>query len=326
VPPPFPGTRAVGINGGANVEYCIIENQVNMPSSGVGAGGAILNSSGTIQNNIIRNNHAEGGSAFYGCSGLISNNVIYNNTSVAIGACSGKIYNNTLYNNISGFAQCEGEIANNIFWWDDSNEHISIGGSSSIPNYCLIKGYTGPGNGNIDADPKFVDPENFDFRLQTDSPAIDAGGTSPTLEVKADFNGVQRGLKSKAVTGGDGSGVDIGAHEFIPKPVAVWLPNGGPDDILTGDTIDVAWQMEVETAGTTVGLQLFRDGTPLTDFGPFDSATSTGLTQVVLTDATVTNDAYFIRGTSALNLSLTGATAYFTVTGPNATVHWFDYR
>jgi hypothetical protein len=32
-----------------------------------------------------------------------------------------------------------------------------------------------PGEGNIDEDPMFVDPENLDFRLRKDSPCIDAG-------------------------------------------------------------------------------------------------------------------------------------------------------
>jgi hypothetical protein len=222
--------------------------------------------------------------------------------------------NNTLYDNGGGFSQCNGEITNNIVWTKFDGLIGII--SSSTPNYCLIKGYSGPGTGNLNADPKFVDPENFDLRLQADSPAIDAGKAS--AEIKADFKGIQRGLKGVAPLRGDGSNVDVGAHEFIPKPIGLWLPDGGPDDIRTGDAIDVAWQMEVETAGTTVGLRLFRDGVPLTDFGQFSSGTSTGLTQVVLTDAALTSDRYYILGASALNPFLSSRTAQFAVTAPNA--------
>ena len=56
---------------------------------------------------------------------------------------------------------------------------------------------------NLEVDPGFVDPESFDFRLQGDSPAIDAGisDRSPGF----DFTGMPR---SK------GAEVDIGAYEL----------------------------------------------------------------------------------------------------------------
>jgi hypothetical protein len=316
-PLPIQGFRAIGINGSANVEYCIIENQVNMPEGSIGTGGAIANCNGTIQNNIIRNNRAHYGAAAYGCGGVIRNNVLYGNgwTNGTLSACSAKIINNTLFHGGS-LLSCQGEIVNNIIWSTSTSDAPTRISQSSSPQYCLIKFYTGPGVGNIDTDPKFVDPDNFDLRLQADSPAIDAGKAS--TEIKADFKGVQRGLKGVPPLRGDGSAIDIGAFEYIPKPVGVWLPDGGPDDIRTGDAIDVAWQMEVETAGTTVGLRLFRDGVPLTDFGRFSSGTSTGLTQVVLTDAALTSDRYYILGASALNPFLSSRTAQFAVTAPNA--------
>lgn len=45
-------------------------------------------------------------------------------------------------------------------------------------SFCNIEGgWVGAGAGNIDADPLFVDRPQFDFRLQADSPCIDAGWT-----------------------------------------------------------------------------------------------------------------------------------------------------
>ena len=57
--------------------------------------------------------------------------------------------------------------------------------------------------GNINADPKFVDPESGDFRLLPGSPCIDAG---TDYAPRSDINGVNRPL---------GDGIDMGAYEFI---------------------------------------------------------------------------------------------------------------
>ena len=50
-----------------------------------------------------------------------------------------------------------------------------------------------PGTGNNDADPLFVDPDNGDFRLQPDSPSIDAGDNAVVSQgVLRDLNGTPR--------------------------------------------------------------------------------------------------------------------------------------
>lgn len=62
-------------------------------------------------------------------------------------------------------------------------------------------------NGNITGDPKFADPNNGDFRLAADSPAINAGDNSAPGLPMTDLDGHPRVV---------GSAVDIGAFERQP--------------------------------------------------------------------------------------------------------------
>ena len=66
---------------------------------------------------------------------------------------------------------------------------------------------TGKGVNSISADPKFKDPGNGDFRLQSSSPAIDAG---VDVGIRTDLEGKNRP---------SGNGVDLGAYEFGGQPI-----------------------------------------------------------------------------------------------------------
>lgn len=68
--------------------------------------------------------------------------------------------------------------------------------------------------GNLAADPLFVNPARRNFNLRAGSPAIDAGSAQGVTVSTQDFNGGQR------VQDGDRNGspvVDIGAQEFVPR-------------------------------------------------------------------------------------------------------------
>ncbi len=76
-----------------------------------------------------------------------------------------------------------------------------------------------PGEGNINLDPRFVDPQNGDFRLLASSPCIDAGTTTGPA---TDILGKTRPVDIPGV-GRDGLGAfDMGAYEFqlsdLPTP------------------------------------------------------------------------------------------------------------
>jgi hypothetical protein len=290
----------------ANVEYCIIENCASS-----GYGGAISGINGTIQNNIIRNCYSPGGAIYCLSAKTICNNIFYNNTDGAIYG-SGNIYNNTIYN--SGWVgSLGGGVFNNIFW-------ISAGSfdyTGPDPRNCVIRGYTGSGKNIITADPKFVDPANGDFHLQSTSPCIDAGlttSTTSTTTPKADISGVQRGLKAVgAPARGDGSGMDIGAYEYIPKPVAVWLPDGGPDTIAAGNSLTVNWQMDLSTAGSAILLRLVARDQVYADFGSFWNATGADETVVRLPSLLPSRADYCIQGVSSWDQSLSNVTPVFSI-------------
>jgi FG-GAP-like repeat/Right handed beta helix region/FG-GAP repeat len=84
---------------------------------------------------------------------------------------------------------------------------------SGIPYGGVCTDQTGV-NGNISADPLFVSPIGGDYRLQTGSPAIDAGTNSAPNLPATDIDGDCR------TQDGDGNGsaiVDMGADEFNTK-------------------------------------------------------------------------------------------------------------
>ena len=284
------------------VDSCIIENCVYLGTRGVPAsksyGAAITGVRGTIQNCIIRNNQSHVGSAMSNCGGVIRNNVIYNNEDDPGNNCisnyESTFLNNTVTNS-GGVGLRDYSIMMNCIFWHDTEDSVRAGVGIGEPRNCVIKGYPTHEGGIITSDPKFVDPAVGDFRLRADSPCIDAGLT--TEGVRADIKGVQRGLKGVQEPRGDGSGVDIGAFEYIPKPVAVWLPDGGPELIHSGDELTVAWEMETGSAGTAIVLQLYDGENRVADLGAFWNPAGADRSVVRLPGG-IFGGAYFIRGVS----------------------------
>jgi hypothetical protein len=123
-------------------------------------------------------------------------------------------------------------------------------------SYSLIEGGW-PGEGNIDVDPRFVDPdgETPDFRLRPDSPAINAGDPDRVLtDGERDLDGHPRVLCDR---------VDMGAYEFGAgdhncdraidlDDFAAWTPcvtgpAGGPYDPGC-EALDFDFDADVDTA------------------------------------------------------------------------------
>ncbi len=99
------------------------------------------------------------------------------------------------------------------------------------------------GEGNIDADPLFVDPENGDYSLQAGSPCINAGRSTGYFVPQVDIEGKKR------IIGGE---IDMGAYEYstcraLPEiditsvsPSRIWPPNRKTVDVTIEGTVVLA--------------------------------------------------------------------------------------
>ncbi|MHC4735915.1 MAG: right-handed parallel beta-helix repeat-containing protein, partial [Planctomycetota bacterium] len=125
-----------------------------------------------------------------------------------------------------------GPTITNCILWGDAPEEINIESGTIDVTYNDIQGGW-LGEGNIDADPCFVDPDGADnivgteddnLRLLLDSPCIDTGdNTAVPPSVTTDLDGKPRII---------GDTVDMGAYEFWGP---IYVDDDGPDDPGPGD-------------------------------------------------------------------------------------------
>ncbi len=193
----------------------IFGNVAGAVPSNTPQGGGIYcrgNSDATLTNNTVYRNRAvdDGGGVFFeDSSPAITNCVIKGNTAddMAGGIWCGK-------NSMP-------EITNSVVWGNFASAEPDIYAfSSSSPNitYCDVQGGW-PGTGNINADPRFVQPHNRvgDFHLTYDSPCKNVGDNSAPNILTDDFEGDPRIV--------DGT-IDIGADEFHPHLYySVYVPS-----------------------------------------------------------------------------------------------------
>ncbi|MBX3373447.1 MAG: right-handed parallel beta-helix repeat-containing protein [Phycisphaeraceae bacterium] len=100
-----------------------------------------------------------------------------------------------------------------------------------------------PGEGNLDADPRFVDPDNGDYRLRPDSPCIDAGNNALVpADIQFDLDGNPRFVASVPGMELLVPVVDMGPYEF--QGVAeggddeISLPPACPADVNADSVVD----------------------------------------------------------------------------------------
>jgi hypothetical protein len=244
----------------------ILNNNVSNNSWSSSSGGGItLFAAGTpmIENNVVSYNSAYSqGGGFYivnQSDASIVQNLIVGNTAgtggglywlVPSGGRGPFLINNTIYGNPSplgsgifadGF-DAQVQMVNNIIVAPSQTAVVCGSFASSVPVFVTNdvfsnsgSAYAGCGsqtglNGNISADPLFVNANGSDFHLQVGSPAIDAGTNGNTMP-QHDFDGVMRPLDGN----GDGIAIiDMGIYEapvpdlIPPVTVAVATPSPGP--------------------------------------------------------------------------------------------------
>ncbi len=183
----------------------------------------------TIQNNLIQRNYADGISMVNYSSPNIVQNVIVENAGNGVSwetpddSQGPTLVNNTIAGNagagVSTSSYGGGEMINNIVVGSPA---ISSGNgpaltiefndiySASGLAYSGLADMTGT-VGNISVDPYFVCQPGDDFRLQPDSPCIDAGTNGATPMPATDFNGQTRILPGHT---NSPAMVDLGAFEL----------------------------------------------------------------------------------------------------------------
>jgi len=216
------GAGGIG-TGGGGLNSCngIIEYNLITGNSSRWGGGLML-CDGIIQNNLISRNTAAEGGGLCLCDALIQNNLIVRNSCSApfgggLDHCNGTIRNNTIAGNSgsggSGLFSCRGTTLNCIIWGNTGSAQIY---DAHETRYSCIQGWTGGGEGNVDADPGFLNYAGDDYRLSENSPCIDKGNNENWMWQSADLDGNARVLKGKSSVR-----VDMGAYEYVPEPVVV---------------------------------------------------------------------------------------------------------
>ena len=258
----------------------IQNNEISLNEAKTNGGGICcrIDASPTIINNIISENFANedgGGICCYdNSSPMIQNNEISLNSALYGGgiycySSSPTIINNTVSGNSSiggGGIFCwyhsYPKVTNTILWADFPYE-IYVDTSSEIDiTYSDIQdGW--PGEGNIDADPLFIDPDNGDYHLNDSSPCIGAGIMTPDVPA-TDIEGNPR-------PNPPGSNPDMGAYEnpLAEPPGSI---SGKVTDADTGNPITFAFIIAIN-AETKDRYKTFTDSNGDYDLPELPAAT-----------------------------------------------------
>ena len=229
--------------GDAEIRGNVIANNTATGLSPCTQGGGIwvVNSSGAkIVENVITGNSAGCGGGVYWATPfdapgpkLFNNTIVDNNAPLGAGIyASGDNQQVTITNNI--IVESDNQTAlyctnlRGALMPLVSFNNVFAPQGASYGNQCTNQ--TGI-NGNISADPLFVDPTSQDYRLQSTSPSVDTGdngATGPFYDIDI--------LGNPRFVDGNGDGhvvIDMGAYEFGEQ---LPLADAGPDQTVSCDS------------------------------------------------------------------------------------------
>jgi len=231
------GSTGGGVNftGSGKLLNCIIENNT---STGVGAGISCLGGDGIIENCIIRNNKATGTTSVGGVvmrgNSVMKNCIVANNEATA-GSNGGinaygnsKVINCTVVNNKAAtsfgatYLGGTASIINSILWNNSSATNVFGADATVTMTTCAVQSSASAGSFLLNASntasdgPNFVSPSTTigyttdnlglaSWRLQYNSPCVDAGTDATSFGITTDIKGVSRPYDR---------GFDIGAYEY----------------------------------------------------------------------------------------------------------------
>ncbi|MGA1795417.1 MAG: right-handed parallel beta-helix repeat-containing protein, partial [bacterium] len=219
-----------------HINQCTIQENIALSY-----GGGIYNNyapSSNVINCVVSNNKAQhfGGICCYGSMNIVSCTIVKNQA----------IYN------YGGIYSNSGTIISNSIIWNNPPSEIS--GSYSSVTYSDIRGgYTG--EGNINADPLFMQAGIGNYYLNPNSPCMDSGDpNAPPI----DREGIPRS---------QGDGVDMGAYEYVAPDSCT------PRALFVADTTAGNAPLAVAFDASSSGGSIYPGVEFEWDFGDGNSAT-----------------------------------------------------
>ncbi len=220
----------------ANIESCSFY-------ANVASYGGAISTSGTIDlsNVVVASNDTRFGG---GCLDFQYCDVTLNIVTIANNSGSGLQYTNDS-------DRIRLSLTNSILYGNSEDQliydSVEDATSSCFLMYCDIEGgedgivdsgAVSPvlGEGNLDSDPLFLDPENGDYHLSPDSPCIDTGDPEAPLDP-------------------DGTRADMGAFYFHQKDIEVYPPDLAFGQLPFGE-VDSQLVVIANTGGTELNFQI----------------------------------------------------------------------
>lgn len=163
-----------------------------------GLGGGVFVSGGTVrlESNLLAGNRARSGGGLHAERGtltIVHTTIAFNHAKVGGGLA---------------LRRAGVTVSNCILWGNRASRDAALhvaSGRVQVSHSDVEGGW--PGEGNLDSDPAFIDPENGDYHLPIHSPCRGKGSLEPAHTAARDFERNPRLLDGRA---------DLGADEFYP--------------------------------------------------------------------------------------------------------------